>query len=339
MDKYRHMEFYDLVKNMSFSEFLIYNFKDSPDFIFRLLLYIGGSIGIRVHYIFFVITFITIFLFLKVFKKYIESNNIERKYIVLATLLSLFSISYISVFSGMRNTLALSFIFYGYYLGLIERKKYALFYLLLGVCTHFSVVLFLFIYLIYPYVKRISITKLRILLFCSLLFIILPKDFLLDFFRSLGLGGALDIKANAYLIQKESSTIKSFSEKIIEFFDSIWIYLLSIYLIIKSQKRSEFYIVLLLLLISINIFISMPIIFNRYALFVKLILVLFLIQNEIKFDKIKFSFFYLILFLVNCLFQIIVMRPGLIEIFDPSFLNWSFIYSIIENNFTVNDIR
>lgn len=339
-DKARHIDFYYSSQLLSLKEFFIINFQDQPDFLFRFLLYIGSISGIRVHYIFFVVTFITVFLIFSVFyNELIKLKNFE-KYTLIITPLIIFSLSYTDIISGLRYTLAVSFIFYGYYIGLIEKKKIAVMWLLLGLITHFSVILFVLLYFFYPLLNKIKIVWLRIFLIVSLSFIFIPNEMMLSFFKGIGVGSLIDTKLDSYLGNTSTVNEITNSMKIINFFNVAWVIVLNVFLIFKNQfKNIQYAKLIIVLLIATNVFVSFPIVYNRYNLFLKLILVLFLFKEELSFNRKKIVILFVFLFFVVYFNQVIVMRNVLINMLGFNVSNWSFIYQIFENNFGLKDIK
>ncbi|UHO39173.1 EpsG family protein [Chryseobacterium capnotolerans] len=339
-DKARHMEFYNFSKILSLKEFFEINFKSQPDFIFRLLLFIGAQININVHYIFFFVTFITVYLIFKVYFKEYNKPNIIGKYSLLIVPLFIFSISYTDIISGLRYTLAISFIFYGYYTGLLEKKKSSVIWILLGVFTHFSVILFALLFIFFPLTKNIKLKWLKLALLFSTFFILIPEKIMLQFFVGIGMGDVVDAKLNAYLDKTVIVEVDSFAVKVINFFNVIWVIILNGVLLLRKNKNESVYVrILMILLITTNIFISFPIIYNRYNLFLKLFLVLFLLREEVQYNKIKLTLVFTTFLFMIFFNQIIVMRVVLVDMLQPEFQKWSFIYTIFENNFGLKDIK
>lgn len=340
MDKARHIDSYEFSKNISLESFFIRNFEGTPDFLFHLILYAGSNYNINVHIIFFIISFITIYLVFKVYIGVLNNHEEYSPYMYIILPLFIFSISYIDVIVGIRFTLASSLVFYGYYLGLIEKRKYSFVWILLGAITHFGVILFFIIYLLYPLLKKINGFKLKILLILSLLFFFMSKDLILVIFKAFGFGGAFESKIDSYIdTDNLGNGTEGFAQKFIDFFNVIWVYIISFFLIFKNKSRSECSNVLIWLLIFTNVFVSFPIVYNRYALFTKLILVLFLLNDELRMGKTKISKVFVLIFVIICFNQLVVMREGLVEIFRLDINGWSFIKGILDNNYTSNDIK
>lgn len=342
MDKSRHFEFYQYIKHFSLQEFFIYNFKDSPDFLFRLFLYLGSVIGISFHHIIFFVTFLTVYLIFLTYYKYIKNSGLSKRYNIIIAFLIIFSLSYIDIISGLRYTLALALVFYGFYIGIKSHKKMGFIFIFLGLLTHFGIISFLLLYLIYPLLDKIHIKKLKILLLISVFFVLIPQSLMLEIFQSLGISKAIDTKANAYLGGNDIENTKdTFSTLFIKFFNIIWVILISLYILIKNASKTEsiYYKILIYLLIFTNVFISIPIIFNRYALFIKLFLVLFLLDNELKKNNIKITLVFLFIFFVISFNQFIVMRVGFDFLFHPSVEDWSFLHIITNEPFRYLDIK
>lgn len=339
-DKARHMDFYDFSKFLSLKEFFVINFESQPDFLFRFLLYIGANLGIRVHFVFFFVTFITVYLIFKVYFKELNRLNIAHRFTFIFVLLFIFSISYTDIISGLRYTLAISFIFYGYYIGLIDKKKSALLWLALGLITHFSVVLFVMLYFCIPFLNKAKYKWLKIGLILSMLFLLIPEQSMLVFFKSIGLGGAVDEKINSYLDKTALAEENSFAIKVINFFNIAWVFVLNIILLIKKENKKSTYVnIIIILLIATNIFVSFSVIYNRYNLFLKLFLVLFLLREYLNNNKFKTPLLFVVFLFIVYFNQIIVMRNVLIDMVSLDIEKWSFIYQIFENNFGLNDIK
>lgn len=340
MDKARHIDSYEYSQNLSIESFFIRNFEGTPDFLFHFILYVASNNNNSVHLVFFFMTFVTIFLIFKVYTRVLNNNKEYSPYMYVILALFIFSISYIDVIIGIRFTLASSLVFYGYYSGLFEKKKYSFIWIVLGAITHFGVILFLIIYLLYPLLEKLNGKKLKILLILSLLFFFISKDLILVLFKALGFGGAFESKINSYIdTDNLVDGTEGFAQKFIDFFNIIWVYILSFFLIFKNRSRSEYSNVLIWLLIFTNVFVSFPVIYNRYALFTKLVLVLYLLHDELKGGKTKMTKIFVFIFAVICVNQFVVMREGLMEVFSPDIKCWSFVNAILDNNYTSNDIK
>lgn len=338
-DKVRHIEFYEYVKDMSFAGFFTYNFSETPDFVFGFLLYLGGVLGIRVHFIFFFVTFITIYLVMKVFDDFLEQELIiNKKYLLLLIPLFLLSFSYMDIISGFRYALAVSLSIYGIYFGLVRKKGIrGLLFILLGIFTHFSVMMFALLYIAYPILNKIDNRVTKILLLLSFLFILIPQEVYLQIANGLGLENNLQSKASAYLNNENFQQDGSFAIAFIRFFDIVWIYTLTFIILINKQTKTIYFTYLVWGLIITNTFISFPIIYNRYALFLKILIALYCADNLIRERKSRHVILFITLFAIVALNQFIVMRNGYFDIFlMPE--KMVFLYQIIENNFSSTDV-
>lgn len=339
MDKVRHNEFYDLSLSLSLEQFFIMNFEGSPDFLFRLILFIGAGLGISFQLLVFAITFLSVYLIMKsyfaVYKQYVNTN----KYRLLLVLLFIFSISYIDLISGIRYTLAISFVFYGFCSNFLNKNKFAIVWIILGVLTHFSVVIFAVIYLFSKYLNKIDIKYLRWLLFASLFFIILPKETISNLFQSFGLEGVLNEKVDAYLNVQFETKSDSFGQRFIDFFNILWVYIITGYLLLKKNSNDYFVKLLFLSIALTNIFIAFPVIYNRYALYVKLLLVLYFMIENIRKEDLKIPIIITSIFCVISLNQLIVMREGILPLLVLDLEQGSFINQLIESGFSSNKIK
>lgn len=329
MDKSRHIDFFNLLKNISFDQFLIVNFEGSPDFIFALILFLGSKIGFSVDFLVFMMTFLTVYLIFKVYFKIIDRLAIDR-FMFIVVCLFVFSISYMDLFSGIRFTLGASFVFYGYYVGLFEKKRISLLWLFLGVFTHFGVLLFVFIFFLFKYIGKIAINKLRFCLILSIFFILISNELLLSFFNLFGLGGAIEGKVDAYINISENEEVLNNAGRFIAFFNVIWVYIFTFILIVRKGIEDKFNKIVMFVMICTNVFISFPVIYNRYCLFVKLLLVLYLLKQDLRFGNIKVSTVFTIIFTIISLNQVIVLRDVLGELLAFEFSNWFLVGALFD---------
>ena len=339
-DKARHIEFYNDSKYFTLSEFFAYNFQHQPDFLFRLLIYIGSVFGIKVHFVFFFITFISIFLIMKVFFDVIKSYNISAKYSTLIVLLSIFSFSYINIFSGMRYFLALSFLFCGIYYAYIKNIKSYYVYLFLACITHYSLFFFVFILLAMPLLKKFKPKTISFFLILSFLLLLIPPEIIFKSLQIIGLTSSLEAKVLAYLSDDGyKARMDSFVYYLIRFINVIWIYLLIVVLILRTKLPDNKFIKLLVWsLIFNNVFIAFPVVFDRYALFIKLLVVIFFIIEYIKNEKIIIPLLFLSIFILIALVDFVQLLDGFLSIFNDK-QNWWLIYQLFENNFSVDQLK
>ncbi|WP_277012815.1 EpsG family protein [Flavobacterium lindanitolerans] len=320
-DKTRYFEVYEDFKNSSFAEMFSFFFITSQDFILQSLFYFASQIGIPSQFVFAIVTMITVSIIFYIYYKIIDKFPVSKSLGLLSLILIFFSFSYLDLLSGTRFMFATSFVLLAYYLGIIEKKKWAFLFLIIAVFIHFSTLIFIPIFFLlkffpakHNFYKTIFIT--------SFIFLVLPKTFVVSTFELLGLGGALQEKGKVYLNEDDFITqglteSDSTGGLIIYYFSILALFILYAYLIVTHKRKNIFRNITLVVAAAINVFYATPTIFFRYALVFKFFFSFLLIYEIYTYKDKRYIYIYIITFLMNILTQIIISRNNI----EVSFFN------------------
>lgn len=335
-DKTRHYEMYNYVKTLSFNDFWGYVTSFSPDFLFYLFLHLGGKLGISFHHIVFLCTFVTILLIFSILneeKRKITTNLFNN---VVMSIIVICSVYYLDVLSGIRFYLAASFFLYGLHL-LSKGNIFSLVFLVLSIITHFAIILVLPLCLFCYWYKFVNFYFLKLAIIVSLcLSFLVPSG--VQFLG--GLGGALGYKIQAYLLIEtqivESATL---SRKIFDFVNIFWFYVLNIYSLFFLKRNNSMYCCMMLITLCLsNVFILFPEVFTRYALLVRVFLVLFLLERfSSTYGRVHILF--LITLLLSTVSQIVVIFPSLWDALFGNLENSVSFIRLIQMPYGFEDIR
>lgn len=333
-DKARYYEMYENVQTMNLQEFFIYNALSNLDFVFQFLIYLASINHINIQYVFFGVTFLTIGLLFNVFLKIIDLKKMSFHDTFFLILLCLFSISIEDLFSGVRFMFASAVMLNAYYYATFEKDIKRLTILsILSVLIHFSMLLFVVPVLAVLVLKDNS-KKLRYLFLCSILFMLISQEFLIDLFSKFGFAGVLAEKNNAYLVNDDfvTNSIKEAGEavRIRYFLYSLWIYLAYIYIYFTKKVKSNFRSIFFIACFIMNLFWAFPTVFFRYSVFVKLVLMCLIIWEYEEIKQKRFKYMFLIGFIVIFLTQILLMRYNFTESFFDR--NVFFLYEILSSD-------
>lgn len=319
-DRARYFELYDDFKDVSFLEMFSFFFLTSQDFILQSLFYWASQIHLSAQLVFAVVTMITVSFIFFVYYKTISSFEITNpKYGLLSFLLLICSISYIDLLSGTRFMFAASFVLISFYLGLIEKKKWPFLLLFVALFIHFSMLVFVPIFIILKLFPT-QFKNYKIVFIVSLLFLILPKTFVISLFEALGLQGALQEKSKVYLSGEdfiESGLGEAFGALVIYYISIFWIFIGYVYLLFTLKRNSSIRNIVFLVSSVINIFYAVPTIFLRYAIVLKLFFVFMIIIELYKYKKNHSLYFFGIIFSMILGTQIIIARNNI----EKSFLD------------------
>jgi len=240
--------------------------------------------------------------------------------------LSVFLLSYnlMQLLSGIRFYFAASFLFLGFYNGVLkDRKAISFLYFIIAAATHFSTLFYLPFYIIFLIFRK-GKTVFKVLFFTSFIFIFIPGNFLIMSLDSAGIGGIYKTKAQNYLGEEsDDMTEKSIktgntNNSIKMVVDNIWLLVAYVFLFYKKDDGTPFK-MLLLLVLTLNHFLFLaPDAFFRYSIISKLFLLLMLVSVEWKVKTPKYTYIFLVLFSMSFLFNLIALRSRLIDSFsDP----------------------
>ncbi|MDM1047938.1 EpsG family protein [Sphingobacterium hotanense] len=330
-DKTRYLEIYEDFRNWDYTSFILYNLTNSQDFILQLMFKIAADFGIKPQWVFYIILSMILGILFRILDFVATIFSYDKKEILLTMLLMISSLALLDLFSGTRFMLASVIALYGVFQGIVLKKKYiGLLLFIVAGNIHFSLLSFGLVYILVTFTK-IDLNYLKIAFVFSFLFLIIPKDFIISVFNSIGLGGALADKADAYLKNKDFSSNylreAGAAGVIIGIIQSIWIYLLYLFLFIKIKTKNNSYKFLFLATAVLNFFYAVPTIYLRYSIFVKLILV-FLLFINLKEERLhKFCMLFVLAFILLQITNLIIMRYNI----DASYTSDTFLLLDILN--------
>lgn len=329
-DKSRYIERGEYFSSLSFDEFIAYLTNSlKPDYIFDLLNYIIVSSGLKdVRVFFFVITFFTVYSILIALKKIIiKTTEKDFSYSLLTLILVIAAISLPNLLSGMRFTFAGSFfLWFIYFLAFNKRPIWATIFLLLSIATHFSYSLLGLAALAVLIKPRVLVMKTALIL--SLLFYIVPQDFLTNITSVLSLPSGYISKVNAYT---QSEIEFSREIVILSYLRNLWFYLTIPYLLKYNPKSySTFFILVTSMIVFINFMNPITMAFDRYVVFFKILFSAYLIYETVALKKSKKVFYmFMMLFLLGWVVDVFVMRVNLLESY--SIINLFTIFNIFSD--------
>lgn len=315
-------------------DYFVYNFK--PDYLFDLSIYLFSKTGLSFHYLFFLLTTITVYSFLVFVKKtnsYLLKKDFRYTPIYVSLVLLTFSLS--GLFSGIRFILGGSaFIWVIYYFFINRKLVKGVIFFTLAVLTHFSYAFFIPpVLLLFFYPKKIDP---RLLLLISLMFIVLPKSILGDLFSILEMPDSYSLKTQSYLDADREYTQNAL---ILSFLSNIWVYFSYLFFLFfdKRNRDNKLALIYIILISFINITYSEPLVFNRYLVIPGFVLSSYLINMRLT-NQIKKEFFYIFFFLIAMSFMIGIykMRPHFMATFKLNEL-WT-IVNVLSNKFGMADI-
>ena len=320
-DRARYFEVYEDFQNASFIEMFSFFFLSSQDFILQSLFYFASQIGIPSQLVFASVTMITVSIVFYIYYKIINGFPVSKTFGLLSLVLIFLSFSYLDLLSGTRFMFATSFVLLAYYLGIVEKKKWAFLLLIIAVFIHFSTLVFIPIFLLLRFLPNKN-NFYKIIFIASFVFLVLPKTFVVSIFDLLGLGGALQEKGKVYLndddfITQGLTESDSSGGLIIYYISIVSLFLLYAYLIVTHKRAGIYRNITLVVAAVINVFYSTPTIFFRYALVFKFFFVFMLIYEFYIYKNKKHIYIFIVTFLMNVITQIIIARNNI----EISFFN------------------
>ena len=338
-DRATYFELYDNFKNSSYIELFAYLMLQGQDFILQSMFYTASQFNIIVQFVFAVVTLISMSLIFSIYYRITQKGDYPKiEYRFYCILLLCLSIPYIDLLSGTRFVFAISFVLMAFYTGLIERKKIALILVIIASFIHFSTLIFIPIFVVLYFFPN-NDRKYMSLFLVSLIFLLIPATFIGSLFNLFGLSGGLAVKQEAYLEGEDfvkNALDESYISRIVFMLEMIWIYLMYVFLIFSSKSSGVFKNMVLFSATIINIFYSVPTIFFRYALFLKLLFVFLLIREIYLFKQKKWILVFSFILLIIFFFQIISGLTNIMKTFfdrDTILL----IQIILKNNLTRAD--
>lgn len=315
-DKAYYYFIYDNIKYSSFSEFYTFFLTGKTDFVFYLLIYLFKTLAIPLHFLFFFITSLTLWLWFSPIARFSQKYPLTKNRTVFVFfLIILFSFSPSGILSGVRFYLAISLVFYSFCTSFLlnGNKRISLIIIILASLTHFSCVIFVPVFLLLW--LRPNNDKLYVSLFLlSFIFILIPRDFLLTQFSRLSLSDVFESKTSSYLGDSDyienSLSVGNFNNFLKFFFKTLWVYLAYFYLFFNKKQsviRNSF---LLAVAIS-NLFYSAPTVYNRYIILaLGLFIILIIRDNWAGIKNHKFIYMLLVILGLNFFGNIYAMKDS-----------------------------
>lgn len=322
-DLYQFYRFYNHSLNFSFSEFIDVLF-NKPDFVVYTGIYIFACLGLSGQLLFSIFTFITLYLIYNVYYKFVQDKNISSSFYLLGIIIIFMSFELLGLYSGIRNLLGAAITINAFYIGHFEKRKLVGFLLLLlAILTHFSMVLFVPIYLfgvIWPLSRKFGLSIYLI----SFFFLFISKQNLFDFAMLLPLPESYGAKLEPYLLGLdflEKGFVESKSVKVSFLIRISWIYFAHAYILLTYNRKSPYRFIVILLLCLLNFFSMTSDILIRLTYFIQpMFIYLMFYEFKYKYNKWLIVFFFLLIipsFIVNLL----VYREYFIDsLFNINFL-------------------
>ena len=335
-DKTVYINRYLLFKDYNFAQlkdYFIFGLK--PDYIFDSVIYLFAKSNLSFHFLFFFLTTLTVYSVFRFAQKTNEKLlNQPFKYNILFASFVLFSFSLEGLFSGIRFILAGSaFIWAVYYLFIDRIRLKGLLFFAIAILTHFSFAFFIPpVLLLFFYPKVLNP---KIVLLISLVFLLIPKEFLGDLFSYLELSESYANKTEAYLTKEREVTANA---QILIYLRNVWVYFSYLFvLVLNKDKNNKLYLIFVVFLSFINITYSIPIVFNRYLIVLKFLLVAYLIYSKLN-GSIKNIYFYLyfIFMMISIAIDLYLIRPSIFASYQ--LIDMMTIVQVLSNKFTIYDI-
>lgn len=316
-DKTRYLERYELLRQFSFNDFTSFlSALARPDFIFDFSLYFFAANNFNIQVLFFLINAFVAYTIVQVGIRLTNVEISKEKFYGLIISLLIFSISLPTLFSGVRFYFGAAFILWAFQFLLIDKNRIkCILCFTLGVCTHFSLFLFIF-----PILGVMFFPKgnFRILFSISLIFLLLPKEFLGFLVANLSPSESYNTKAEQYL---EGDMIgegmkNNIANVIVFYLRQIWVYIAYAYLFFFKRKHDKNDILLSLLYLVIffvNLTFSVPTVFSRFSAIIKILFAILLIKEAVISKDRKVFFIFLGLYLLSFALDIYLLRINLAE--------------------------
>lgn len=317
-DKAYYFELYRLFINYDLNNLIIYLSNNKTDIIFYLFIFLFSKLGFSFSFISFIITGITIYLFINVLNKSQVYSNSAKSNCFYFFIMFMLSLSLPDLLSGMRFYLAASFTINGLYSSVIENKnKKGIIYLLLAISTHFSTIVYLPLVIVNLIFMKNNILLKSIFIF-SFIFLIIPKAFMFELISHLNLGETYLAKADSYLqgsdFIENSLKVGNFNNQLIIIFSGLWYYMAGIYLLFRINTKN-LYINLMMLVYSMNNLVyAVPTIFARYGHISEIIFILFLAHDRAASRYgIILRNIYFVFVIITFLFDIMILKERFYE--------------------------
>ena len=257
-DLYRLYIIYFDFQEFSFDAFTSF-LSVKPDFLFYVLLYAFAKLGLSIR----IIIFLMVFCFFQLSFNLLLKQ--PKKISILIILLFVMQFDFLLQGLFLRFPLAMLCVIYAF-LNKLEGKKYSLLLLIIASTLHFGALISIPIY----FLSRLSLKKMNIALLISLLimpfgsyiFIYLTGN-ILEWFPNI----PLNEKLNDYFLGYWA--LEYFEERtwkaLLQFYTERALYIVVLLYFLVTQHKNNYRRYVISFLILINILISFPNLFSRYA--------------------------------------------------------------------------
>lgn len=293
----RYIKIFQKFQNYSQFDEIKHIFSKTPDFLFYVYEFICVKLNVNLEILFFVFSYITVFVCLFTFKKYYfyYQRNYPKNWQYFYVWLF---IPVAAVLSGIRNIHSFSFVLLAFYYLKIHKNKHALIILAYASFIHYSSYVFFIFFFLYQLldIKKNQVRLLIIIVFFAIgQFLVIEN--LLQFLEvsKIDINGIF-YKLNFYYLKHNDLKIAlsnkySFLSFLFSFFTNYWLLFLAFF-DLKALNKKVLNKELIIFLSLFLFFVFFPTIANRYLFLFNLIFVFkILIQNDSK------KIFYVILVL------------------------------------------
>ncbi len=290
-DKATYYEYYTLYSTMQLSEFMIFLQMERADYLFHFLIFSFSALHIPLHFLILLITFITVAIWIHVFYDITSKSDFFTKNIIFFLVLLIISFSFSHLFSGIRFYFAVSFTMLSFYNTFIKNENIigGIFLVLFAAIVHFSCFIYIPIFFTL-YIFRRKFLLFKWLFFLSLLFWLIPKEFLYQQFGGLNLIETRQLRIDTYLGNDDLIQIglQTFNRNYYINFviTKLWVYFSIIYVLTTLKRDSLMRNVFFISFAISNLFYSAPMVFERYMLFAKGLFVLLIVFENFNNYKI-----------------------------------------------------
>jgi len=306
-DKSYYIHLYGYFSSISIHQAVAYINKEMADFIFYYIIMVCASVGVSFSVLSGIVAGSTLGIIVVIYRKTIAEANLSKLMTLVLFMTLIGAISLLSILSGMRFYLSLSFVILGFYYCIVKDKKtVGLIALLFAATIHFSAIIFFLAGLLYLLFNKHLLTLKTAYLLSFYFVFVSPLELLAP---SIGIESIYVDKLLGYTGGKEFEITNS-GHAIFLFVNKIWYFLFTLFVFINLRhNRDGWFQVLLILLIVANFTYSFPYIFNRYA-YITLVVFVFVLVENYRVHRLNYFFItsYFILSMTTTSLDILVDR-------------------------------
>jgi hypothetical protein len=310
-DVTRHYDRYIYLLDLSVNE-LTASLTTLADPFLSFYLFFMGKIGISFQIANTLLSLATVSIYFYIFNKTVDSNTNNKYFFCL--LMIFFSFSLRGIFSGIRNSFAISMVLLAFYNSFFSKRNMVLsiFLLLFASLIHFSTLLFIPVYFCTVLLKDKPVIA-KLFFAISFFFVFIPKEAIYKMISGTSVfGEAILYRLEAYLTKEdfvEKGMIENRSNIIIFYGSHIWLFFAYFYLLLTLKTKNSLLRTLLYCnIFFINFFYQAPTVFGRYALILKFLFALFFISEYMQTKKAGMLYIFCALFSFRFIFDLIICR-------------------------------